>query len=260
MSRGGGTRSGFLGCCRSGPLGLCASRGRLIGRRRRLGRHYARSTEFARFRGGRDRRLAMIHRLVQLMVAAGALNMLSLHRGWRGMSFTSGLLFHRSRTSGQSPGASVVAHIYVIDGHVLGIDVGDVRDVVHGSVVEECSTFPIAALIADATVAEAVVDAAIESHFRAPVTFVKSELATAPAPVTRGPEETRLRRHGPRTRYPEVAFLSVSPVSGRPDVACVGTNGLLVHRKRWWSEPDGENDLRRRCHWESQYHECEQER
>ena len=140
MGRGCGTRSSFLGRCRSSR----ASSSRLIGRRRRFGCHYACSAEFPRFCGGRDRRLALIHRLVELVVRAGGLNMLGLHGGsprhvshlWPSLPPRSGEQRFRPRLR-----CSSRFHRDVIDDHGFGVDVGHVRNVVHGSVVEEGSVF-----------------------------------------------------------------------------------------------------------------------
>src|ERR1700733_10988394 len=127
--------------------------------------------------------------------------MLNLHRGSCDMFLTGGRLFRRGGASRKAAGASVVAHVVcdVIDDDSLGVDVGHVRDVVHGAVVEEPSVVPISALIAHTGVAEAVVYAAVESDLGAPVALVKNERVIAPAPVARGPEKTRLWRHYPRT-------------------------------------------------------------
>src|SRR5579863_2710804 len=138
MGRSGGTRDGGLGPFRSSR----ASRHRLIRRCSRLGCDYAASAELPRLGGGRDRRLALIDRLVELVVRARALNMLGLQGRRRSMCRTGGRLFLRARTGGESATAAVIAHVVycdVIYDHRLGVDVGDVGDIVHGPVVEKGS-------------------------------------------------------------------------------------------------------------------------
>ena len=58
---------------------------------------------------------------------------------------------------------------------------------VHIGVVGEATAFPSAALISNAAVAEAVIDAAVEPHLRAPISFMKDERVAAPAPITGSP-------------------------------------------------------------------------
>src|SRR5580658_8005074 len=119
--------------------------------------------------------------------------MLNLRAGSRDMLLTAGLFFFSARAGRDPTRASVIAHVVhsdVIHDHRLGVDVGHVGDIVHRPVVEEGSVIPISALVPDSGVTEAVVDAAIEPDLGAPVTLIKSKLAPAPTPVTRGPQET----------------------------------------------------------------------
>src|SRR5262249_2373755 len=98
-------------------------------------------------------------------------------------------------------------------------------------VVEEDSATPISSLIAATYVAETIVNAAIETDTRPPVTFVKNKDAITPGPITRSPQQTRCGHQHPRTRDPEVAVeIIVSPVSGYPKVAVTGAKRLLIHR------------------------------
>ena len=76
-----------------------------------------------------------------------------------------GRLFLLRWASGDSARASVVAHVCHrdVNDYGLGVDVGHVGNVVHGSVIKEGSVLPISALIADTSVAEAIIYAAVES-------------------------------------------------------------------------------------------------
>jgi len=114
--------------------------------------------------------------------------------------------------------------VVVVHDDGLGVDVVNVDDVdvVHAAVVGEDTMIPTAALIADAAVTEAVVDAAVEADVRAPVTGVKDVCATSPAPVTGGPENTGGRRLNPDTRNPVVALGTPCPVARRPDISLAG--------------------------------------
>ena len=51
------------------------------------------------------------------------------------------------------------------------------------------TTFPAAALIADTTIAEAVVDASVEANLRSPISVMENECIASPTPVAGGPEK-----------------------------------------------------------------------
>jgi hypothetical protein len=142
--------------------------------------------------------------------------------------------FLRGRSRNSPARATVEAdtsysHI-VDDGFV--IDVGDVHatEIVHGRVVAEDAVSPVAALVAGAHIAETVIDAAVESDMRPPVSGVPNIKAVPPAPIPGRPEQTDGRRLHPGSRHPVIAVGSISPKAGRPDVARPGNFGLIVHR------------------------------
>ncbi len=142
-------------------------------------------------------------------------------------------LFCSGRAGGNSTTAAVIADM-VHGGVNYGLVVNIVNDrdvhVIHCGVVVEGPVVPISASIANPTIAEAVVDATVEADLLAPVAFVPSVGVVAPTPVTRSPEQTCFRRLRPRTWHPKVAFISVRPVAGRPQITGSGDHGLFVHR------------------------------
>src|SRR5579863_4293398 len=75
-------------------------------------------------------------------------------------------------------------HMFVVNVVEAAADVPDV------CVVEEMSALPATAVKSSAEVAEAVVNAAIKSYDRAPISSVENEAGTAPTPPTGRPEET----------------------------------------------------------------------
>src|SRR5271166_201956 len=140
----------------------------------------------------------------------------------------------RCRRASVNPAVPAVVADVVVRGVVddgLVVNIVNIRDVyvIHRAVVVETAVIPISALIADATVAEAIVDAAVKADIRAPVAFIPGKGVAAPTPITRRPEKANLGSHHPRTRHPEVPFLSVSPVAGRPQVTVGWSHGLLVN-------------------------------
>src|SRR5580692_8685797 len=122
-------------------------------------------------------------------------------------------LFCCGRASSNSTGAAVIADTVdrgVVDyGLVVNIvNVCDV-DVVHGAVVVEGSVIPISTLVADTTIAEAVVDATVEADVRTPIAAIPSIGVAAPTPITGSPEQAKCGRRHPRTRHPKVALITI---------------------------------------------------
>jgi hypothetical protein len=88
--------------------------------------------------------------------------------------------------------AAVIAYVVdrdvVDDGLVINVaDARHVGDVRHRAVIEEGSMIPISAFIADTTVAESIVDAAVKPDMRTPVPGIPEERPAAPTPITRRP-------------------------------------------------------------------------
>ena len=182
------------------------------------------------------------------MIGAGSMYLLGLHRGCRRVLRVHRSLFNGCWPSGNSTRAAVEAdtiHGGFVD-YGLAIDIGDIRDIhiTHRAVVEEGSIIPVAASIADASVAEAVIDATIEADTLAPVSFIPGERVAAPPPITGSPEQASRWGLDPRTRHPKIAFIAITPVAGRPQIASRGNHGLCVHRQRGRSDHDGHAELR----------------
>src|SRR6266478_1622517 len=99
---------------------------------------------------------------------------------------------------------------------------------------------PASAFVAEAAVTEAVINAAIKADVFTPVSAVPKVSLVSPTPITGSPQESNPRRDDPGSRNPVVILILVvvGPVAGSPDVAISGTNGLLVHGKRWRSKTD----------------------
>jgi len=113
-----------------------------------------------------------------------------------------------------------------------GIDVVNYMHVyvVHARVIEKVTVGPAAAEVSGADVSESVVDTAVETDFWAPIASVPEIGAVGPAPVTGRPKQTNRRRFNPCAGNPEIsAVVAIAPVTGRPDVALAGANGLRVH-------------------------------
>jgi hypothetical protein len=81
----------------------------------------------------------------------------------------------------------------------------DVADVIDRAVIGEVIPMPVAALVANSHIAEAIVYAPIESDITAPVTGMVAVAATRESPITRRPESAIIRRLRPRTGNPVVS-------------------------------------------------------
>src|ERR1700723_3379078 len=93
-------------------------------------------------------------------------------------------------------------------------------------------TTPVPALISDSEIAEAVIDAAVETYVRSPIPCVPDVDAITPTPVARSPQHSNRWGHHPRAGHPVVTIWSPRPVTRRPDVVGPRTNRLRVNRDR----------------------------
>jgi hypothetical protein len=131
----------------------------------------------------------------QAWVCAGRLLVLCL--SWRGCSMLliRRRLFLSGRPSSYASAAAVEADtgdIRSVDDYRFVIDVGDVdgAEIVDSSIVGEDAVIPISALVAYATIAETIVDAAVKADVRTPVTCVPNIKPVSPTPVARRPKQS----------------------------------------------------------------------
>src|SRR5215469_14804387 len=213
------------------------------------GGHYSGAVEFSRTRGGGDVGPAVILRCQKPAIAASIALMVALRVGRFKVAFAIPRFLLAVRAGVDSAAAAVVAdavHGHVVDdGLVVHANVGDV-DVVHGAVVVEVAVSPIAAFITVAEVAVAVVHATVEADVRSPVPGVPDVHAVAPSPISGRPEHAHRGRHHPCARDPVVAFRTVGPVAGGPDVTVTGTGRLFVNREHWGRDGHGNGNTRER--------------
>ena len=171
-----------------------------------------------------------------LLIAGGLLAHLGLRFHGAGVALVHGSDLSRTRRYIDSAAAAVVTDpivrmggvVDVVIDNLAAIDVVGVAYVVDGAVVVEVIPTPVAAKVANADVAEAIVDAAIEADVRTPVSVMKAVVTAVPAPVGRGPERAVVRRRAPGTGNPVVAAGAPGPVAGRPEVVVFRRGGLVV--------------------------------
>src|SRR5579863_8136629 len=208
----------------------------MIRRPGRLGGYYAVSLEFARFGRGGHRGRAMIPRGGHLGVTAGRAGLLHL-TGQRRRVLLAGIGFlASSRASLNSAFTAIKGNVRLVvhDDFAVHVDVPDLSGVhIHdGCVVEESPAAPFAAIKAFTAIAEAVVNATVESDFRAPVAGIPDVNTVSPAPVAGSPQQADGSDH-PGPGHPVVAdVVAPRPVAGSPEIAGPGTERLLVNRQR----------------------------
>ena len=113
------------------------------------------------------------------------------------------------------------AVVDVVDDHGVVVDVGDPRDVYvrHRAVVVEAVALPVTAHIAQPDIAEAIVDAAIESHVGAPVTGAPYVQPIGEPPVSGRPQGAVIGRQHPGAGHPEKSVAVAAPVARHPQIA-----------------------------------------
>src|SRR5215469_13623326 len=191
----------------------------------------------------------MIDGRAEAAIAASRFKVLVLFRSHGDVTFAFGAYFLTIGSGVESAGTAVVTdagdvRVVVDDRRVIGV-VNDVDVYVgHGAVVVVIPAAPVTSEEADACVAEAVVNSAVEADGRAPVASVPHVEAFVPTPIAWGPEEAGFRRNHPRARNPEVVLVLVfvSPVARGPDVAWARANRLCVNGQNRGADANGDAD------------------
>ena len=173
-------------------------------------------------------------------------HMLVLRRNRTGVAFLIVGFFLRRRPLIDAAIAAIVADAVsrvVFDPGVIGVVDVLVVYAIYRGVVIKMIVFPAAAFVAATAVPVSVIDPAIIPNVRAPITLMEEVRAAAPTPVSGSPKEADFRRFDPCAVYPVIVVPVPSPITGRPDVAVPGTDGLFVNGERWRTKRYGNTDL-----------------
>jgi hypothetical protein len=191
------------------------------------------------------------------VVGAGCVHVLGLHLRGRRVPLVRRVGLRRVRAGVDSAPAAVVADMVVrrVVDHSLVVNIVNIRDVhiVHRAVVVKGSVIPISAFITGSAIAVAVIYATVEADPVAPIALVPGVGIVAPTPVTWSPEKTGFGGHHPCAWHPEVAFVAIGPVAGRPQITLGGSHWLRVHREFGRSDRDGHAELCERRDRDGQY-------
>ncbi len=129
----------------------------------------------------------MVLRRKQGTILAGRMFVLNLRRNGRSVRFAGERLFLRSRARSHAAFSAVEGNMGIVidDDRPVNVDVGDVDGVYvhHGCVVKESSAAPFTAAEAGATISESVINAAIKSDVRSPISSVPGVDTVVPTPI-----------------------------------------------------------------------------
>ena len=172
-------------------------------------------------------------------VGTGDVLILDLCPHGRGMSLMASRQLRGSGAHLQSTRSAVEAHpgaaaVVSADAAVVDVMHHVYFHSVDRAVVVEVPAAPVAALVPDADIAKAVIDAAIEADVRTPVATVKAITVIVVAPVAGRPERTLVGSLHPSAGNPIIAALTPAPVAGRPQIAVAGRRRLVVVGQGRW--------------------------
>jgi len=178
--------------------------------------------------------LRILHRLLLYLHLRGHRRDAPLTNGgdlrWRRLSSDAAWpvvadAIHRGVVYGDVVDDDRVGHRAVID---LYIGNGNV---VYGAVVIETIPVPIATLISNADVPEAIINSAVVSDIRGPITVVIAVHVADITPISRRPEIANLWGLHPCAWHPVVAPRRVTPISRSPQIAIAGAVRLGIIRQ-----------------------------
>src|SRR5579862_6135609 len=96
------------------------------------------------------------------------------------------------------------------------------------------TVIPICTVVATPRVSIAVIDAAVVTNVRTPVTRVPAVVSVVVAPPGWRPKRIYIRGQHPHSRDPIIAVACIIPIAGRPNIVVTGCGRLAVIGKRWW--------------------------
>lgn len=161
--------------------------------------------------------------------ARGAFEVLLPGSG-RYMALAGGLFLSGCWARVDAAATAVEADVIIagVDRRVIGVvDNVDVY-VCDGAVVVEVVAAPVTARVADAGVAESIINATVEADLGSPVAGVPAIETASECPIAGSPEETDCGWRNPCTGHPVITVGSVGPVAGNPKVTGNGADGLRV--------------------------------
>jgi len=186
-----------------------------------------------RYRG--RSRTPMIHIGKSIPVLMRRLLVLCLHRRGRNVMLVHRPRFVRRRPCLHTAGTAIETRpAGIVDDHGI-IDIRIVNDgsiyARNSRVVTEMPAIPLATAIPSAAVTKPIINTAIKTYMRAPITGMPGIDTAAPTPISRGPQKANGRRRRPITGNPVIARIIVpGPVTRHPEITVHRTKRLFVNR------------------------------
>src|SRR5579863_3719470 len=182
----------------------------------------------------RDRRPALIGCRAQLWIAPRRFSMLLLGRHWSHVPLARVPFLLRRWAIVEATLAAVVRDagtIFLNDRRPIRV-VNDRLVHMHDrGVVEEVIILPTSAFKSISEVSKSIVNSAVETDVRSPISAVPEKCAAAPAPPARRPQKSWLRRQHPRSRHPVIPVnVVVRPITRRPQISISRANRLFINR------------------------------
>jgi hypothetical protein len=144
-------------------------------------------------------------------------------------------LLTRIGTITNPAGAAIITytiHRYIPDNGSIDIHIAhngsiDTRD---SRIIPETPAIPLPSIITAAPISTTIIDTAIVSYMRSPISGVPPVQSADKTPVTRRPIKSCLWWLFPITRHPIITLVSISPVTRYPDKAIYRAGRLLINR------------------------------
>src|ERR1700730_16127235 len=157
--------------------------------------------------------------------------------------------------------ADAITPVVVVYSGVVNVAIA--RDV-HGAyrlMVGKVAVVPAAAFVAVARIAVAVVDTAVKPDFCSPIAFVEYVVIVIVTPVAGRLVKAHFGSHDPCSGNPIIISVSLSPVTGGPDIAIPRGDGLIINGQLWRGDSNRYRyaDLGGGCRGDGQQYECEKE-
>jgi hypothetical protein len=97
-------------------------------------------------------------------------------------------------------------------------------------VIKEMTAFPTTAPEAGSEITKSIVNSAVESDVRSPITAVPQIGSITKAPPSRSPKKPNFWRCYPYAGNPVIVVFTIGPVTRHPEVSISGAGGLVVNR------------------------------
>jgi hypothetical protein len=125
------------------------------------------------------------------------------------------------------------------------VNVGIVNTGAHmpgGGIIKEMAALPMPTPKTGSVITKSIVNSAVESNVRSPITAMPKVTSITPTPPPWSPKEPYGRRQYPHTGDPVIIVIPPAPIAGAPQVSIPRAGRLVVDRD--WGRRDCNRDVR----------------